>query len=140
MKDSGKTSPSPDTLELRLQLEVLDLQLTVCKCAEVPRGLLEGGFCCIARTADEISVVCETTGAPDETIEREDGWRGLKVRGPLDFGLVGIMARISSALAGAGVPLFAISTYDTDYVLVKEETLETAISALRRGGCLVDEG
>ena len=119
---------------MRLRLEVLSHRLSVCKCDEAPTHLLNEGFCFIARTDDEMSVVCETAHVPAGATAREDGWRALRVAGPLDFGLVGIMAGISSALADAGVPLFALSTYDTDYVLVKGEMLETAIAALRDCG------
>lgn len=125
-------NPSP------LHLSLLGCDLSVCRCASVPAGLLGEGFCCITRTDEEISVVCETAKAPAEATEREDGWQALKVCGPLDFELVGILARIASALAAADVPLFAVSTYDTDYVLVKAEDLGTAVDALRASGCMVD--
>ena len=121
-----------------IRLSVLGYRLSVCKCTEVPADLLSGGFCSIARTDDEISVVCETANVPERPISREDGWRAFKVEGPLDFSLVGILAKLSSALADAKVPLFALSTFDTDYVLVKGEKLETAIAALSNAGCLVD--
>ena len=141
MDNSERQALAPDeTRETEgLRLVVLDCELTVCKCAEIPVELLQGGFCCITRTDEEISVVCETAKAPGQTTEREDGWRALKVCGPLDFGLVGILSRISSALVGAGVALFAISTFDTDYVLVKANALQAAISALRGKGCQVIE-
>ena len=122
-----------------LQLKVLGYRLSVCKCAEVPADLLAGGFCCIARTDDEISLVCETARVPEGAISREDGWRAFKVEGPLDFSLVGILAKLASALAAAKVPLFAISTFDTDYILVKGERLERAIAAFVDEGCLVDD-
>jgi hypothetical protein len=65
---------------------------------------------------------------------RESGWRCLKVRGPLDFGLTGILAALTSALAAASIPIFALSTYDTDYLMIKTDTLERAIEALRGAG------
>ena len=125
--------------DVRIELAVSELRLSVCKFDEIPAGLADGAFFAITRTADELSVVCETDRVVDGAIAREDGWRMLKVAGPLDFGLVGILARISSALADAGVPLFAISTYDTDYVLVKEGDLRCAMSALRDAGCVVSK-
>lgn len=124
--------------ETQLHLSVLDCHLSVCQCTDVSAELLDGGFCCITRTDEEVSIVCETAKAPENVTAREDGWRALKVRGPLEFGLVGILATISSALANAGVPLFALSTYDTDYVLVKAETLDIAVTALRNEGCVID--
>ena len=125
--------------ELSLAL-VTDAIFSVCKLDEMPEGLFGGEFCCVVQTTEEISVVCETSRAPEGAISREDGWRALKVSGPLDFGLVGILSKLSSALAEAGVALFAISTFDTDYILVKEGRLKTAVDALRRQGCQVDEG
>lgn len=125
----------PAALSVRLQLVVLDCALSVCKYDSAPEGLTGSGFYSVTRTDDELSVVCETEAIPAGTIAREDGFRALKVQGPLDFGLIGILAKISTALAEANVPLFAISTYDTDYVLVKEENLDTAIAALRQENC-----
>ena len=122
---------------IQLQLVVLDCALSVCKLDKLPESLFDGGFCCVTRTEDELSVVCETGKVPEDALAREDGLRALKVQGLLDFGLVGILAGISTALASVSVPLFAVSTYDTDYVLVKEENLDLAIAALRDEGCVV---
>ena len=89
------------------------------------------------RTPQELSVVCEEAGVP-EGIRVERGWRALRVEGPLDFSLVGVLSAIASPLAQAGVSLFAISTFDTDYILVKELTLPRAIEALRNAGHIVE--
>jgi hypothetical protein len=88
------------------------------------------------RTRDELTVVCVERLVPPEVIA-ERGWRALQVQGPLDFALVGVLAAITVPLAEAGVSIFAISTYDTDYILVKEEALERAIQALGQAGFLV---
>ena len=120
-----------------LKIELLDCRLSVCRYAEVPEGLPREGFLSVTRTGDEVSVVCETGRAPSGPQACEDGWSALKVLGPLDFSLVGILAGISTMLAEAGIPLFALSTYDTDYILVKEGDLRSAIEALRAGGCEV---
>lgn len=119
----------------RIALDVLDGTLSVCKLDELPAALLESDLCFIARTSEELSVVCATADVPAAALACEDGWRALKVRGPLDFSLTGIMASIATALAEANVALFAVSTFDTDYVLVKEDALEAAIAALRDAGC-----
>ena len=138
--DQAKSSwcdlPS-EALRMQLRLVVLDCALSVCKLEKLPESLLDDGFCCATRTEDELSVVCETCKVPEGVLAREDGLRALKVQGPLDFALVGILARISLTLANAHVPLFAISTYDTDYILVNEENLGLAIVALRDAGCTV---
>ena len=139
MRDSNMVldlSEAPHTCT-QLHLVVLDCNLSVCKLDKLPEDLMEDGFCCVTRTEDELSVVCEAKKVPDDALVREDGWRAFKALGPLDFALIGILAKISAALANAGVPLFAISTYDTDYILVKEEHLDSAIVALRDEGCVV---
>ena len=83
----------------------------------------------LTRTRDELSLVTEEDAVPSD-IKSEKGWRALKVLGPLDFALTGIMAKLSRALAEEGISLFTLSTYDTDYILVKEIDLEKAKVAL----------
>lgn len=94
-------------------------------------------FFCLAKTSDEVSVVCRS-GRLRGADRTEDGWIALKIEGPLDFGLVGVLAEASALLAKAGVSIFAISTFDTDYLLVKRESLLAAREALERGGHSVD--
>jgi uncharacterized protein len=102
--------------------------------APVPAGLLDSpGLVSVTRTPDELSIVCPTEVAP--TADTNDhGWRLLTVRGPLEFTLTGIMAALSGELAAAGVSLFALSTYDTDHLLVKGENLDRAVRALSEAG------
>lgn len=90
----------------------------------------------VTRTADECSVVCESRLVP-AGVSHVGPWRGLKVVGPLDFDLVGILHRLAGPLAGAGVSVFVISTYDTDYVLVRGESLDSAIAGLEEAGIVV---
>lgn len=110
--------------------------------APVPASLVAvgGGLVSVTRTRDELSVVCPAAAAvPADQVET--GWRLLTVRGPFEFTLTGIMAALSGALAAAGVPLFALSTYDTDHLLVKDDDLARAVTALREAGHdVVDEG
>ncbi|KAJ1940352.1 hypothetical protein FBU59_003838 [Linderina macrospora] len=103
-------------------------------------------FFSITRTRDEISVVRSSFAGEDTmrtthgdcSYKIEAGWRLIKVEGPLDFGLVGIIHQISERLANAKVPLFVVSTFDTDYVLVKQDRLEDAVEALNHGNICVD--
>src|SRR5438034_10892197 len=97
--------------------------------AEVPAWSGKGPFISISRTPDELSIVCLEAGVP-AGITCEPGWRVLKCEGPLDSALTGIMASIADPLADANIPIFPIATHDTDYILVKESHLETAIRAL----------
>ena len=115
-------------------LRPLPYALTVCKLASTASLDLARPFYFIGRTEDEISLVCQTKDAPDEAIQREDGWRGFRVDGALVFSLVGILARISSVLAENGISIFAVSTYDTDYILVKGERFDEALRALTQAG------
>ena len=88
-----------------------------------------GEFVSVTRTAEELSVVCEERGVP-ESVQCERGWRCFKVQGPLDFSLVGVLASLLAPLAEAGIPVFTVSTYDTDYILVREGDVERAAEAM----------
>ena len=120
----------------RLHLTILPDQLAVCRLASdtpLPDWSMAGPLTSVTRTADELSIVCLDQAIPEGVIA-ERGWRCLKVQGPLDFALTGILADLAGTLAAAGISLFAVSTFDTDYLLVKQETLPTAISALEMAG------
>jgi hypothetical protein len=95
-----------------------------------------GSFLSVTRTDDELSIVSSATEVPSGA-RTESGWRCLRVEGPLPFALTGVLAALSAPLAEAGVPIFVISTYDTDYLLVKSVDLERACSALRGDGHVV---
>lgn len=91
------------------------------------------GLYSVTRTSDEVSVVCEETLAP-EGAEVERNWRALKVQGPLEFSLKGVLASLLNPLAEAGVSVFAVSTYDTDYILLPQYHLATALKTLELAG------
>jgi hypothetical protein len=95
----------------------------------IPPWATEGEFVCVARSSDELSIVCPELNVP-AGITCERGWRALKCEGPLDYELTGIVASLAVPLADAGVPIFPIATHNTDYILVKERHLETAVNAL----------
>lgn len=117
-------------------LTLLPDPLAVCRLAAddaLPAWLPARGFVSVTRTADELSIVCADDAVPDG-IRAERGWRCLAVAGPLDFGMTGVLASIAAPLADAGISIFALSTFDTDYVLVKAEKLAAAAEALRRAG------
>ncbi len=117
-----------------MELEIIEKALTVCKVRDVKDIDLSAGFYFIGRTDGEISLVCETPLTPESTAAREDGWRAFRICGTLDFSLIGILSKISGALAENGIGIFAVSTYDTDYILVKEENLGRAVKALENEG------
>ena len=88
----------------------------------------------IGKTDEEISLVCKTVDAPDKTTERDDGWKGFRIQGILDFSLIGILSKISGILAENNIGIFAVSTFNTDYILVKAENFERALSVLSEEG------
>ncbi len=101
--------------------------------ADVPAGLLAPPFHSVTRTAAELSIVCPEGALPDGA-RAETGWALLALEGPFPFDLVGILASFLGPLAAAGVGIFAASTFDTDYVLVKREKLDAALDALAAAG------
>ena len=94
----------------------------------------EGEFLFIGKTDKELSVVCTTRMAPTEYLERDDGWRAFRIEGTLDFSLIGILSKISSLLAEQQIGIFAVSTYDTDYVLTKSVSFAKAMDVLEKAG------
>lgn len=117
-----------------MELKRIPYALTVCKVADTAALDLNGDFYFIGKTDEEISLVVPTEQTPAETTEREDGWRAFRIQGVLDFSLVGILSKISGLLAEAKIGIFAVSTYNTDYVLVKEEDYESALRVLADAG------
>ncbi len=122
-----------------LTLAVVDQPLTVARLAAdaaVPPWLPVTGFTCVARTDDELSIVCESSAveAAGARAPAESGWIALQLEGPFEFSLTGILASVLDPLADADVAIFAISTFDTDYVLVKQAQLDDAVAALRAAG------
>lgn len=117
-----------------MKLKLLDPHFTVCKVPDPGAINWNAPFCFAARTDEECSLVCPEEYAPASAEAREDGWRAMRIEGVLDFSLVGILASVSNTLATQKIPLFAVSTYNTDYVLVKQEHLDNAINALKTDG------
>ena len=119
-----------------LTLTVFPDRYAVCRLepsAAIPSWATGGEFLCIARTSEELSIVCLESNVPAGT-DAEPGWRTLKCEGPLDSSLTGIVASLAEPLAEAGVPIFPIATHNTDYILIKEKHLEKATLALTAYG------
>src|SRR4051794_39552140 len=112
-----------------LSLEILDGTFAVCRLHEespLPAWAAGSPFCCLARTAEELSIVCPEDRVP-EGVRAERGWRCLRVAGTLDFAEVGVLAALLAPLAGAGIPVFVVSTFETDYLLVKGDRFDAAV-------------
>ena len=122
-----------------MKLSILPGAFTVCKLPE-GEGMPQEKWCFTGITHEERSLVCPTEIIPAHTVAREDGWRGFYVdEGPMDFSLIGILADISRVLAQAKVGIFVVSTFDTDYIFVKGQQLEKAISSLTQAGYELSE-
>lgn len=117
-----------------MTLKILPFDLTVCKAAAVSDIDQTTDFFFIGKTDEEISLVCKTEDTPENTIARDDGWRGFRIEGVLDFSLIGILSKISTILAENKIGIFAVSTFNTDYILVKAENLGKAMDALGKAG------
>lgn len=120
-----------------MELQRLPFDLTVCKLRDASSIDLTADFYFIGKTDEEISLVCRTEQTPGNTIERDDGWRGFRIQGVLDFSLIGILSKLSGILAENQIGLFAVSTYNTDYILVKKENYERALTLLSAEGYTV---
>ena len=123
-----------------ITLEPLSVALSVCKVMDYSGIDLDQPFCFTGRTDEEKSLVCPTELIPDNTINREDGWRAFRICGELDFALIGILARISKILASNHIGIFAISTYNTDYILTKADDYERALAVLKNAGYTIKIG
>jgi hypothetical protein len=117
-----------------MELKTFEYDLSICKVESISGIDTESGFYFIGQTDEELSLVCRTEEVPEVTIERDDGWKAFRIQGVLDFSLIGILSEISTVLAENGIGIFVISTYNTDYVLVKKENFDKAIELLSSAG------
>ena len=113
-----------------MELKALDYELTVCKVSSVNNINLHNDFFFIGKTDEEISLVCETKDVPEHITECDNGWKAFRIQGVLDFSMIGILSDISGILAENDIGIFAISTFNTDYILVKQENFEKALEVL----------
>ena len=121
-------------MEAFMELKKLDYDLTVCKVKSEAEIDLSKAFYFVGKTDEELSLVCITADTPEDTTERDDGWRGFRIQGVLDFSLIGILSKLSGILAENKIGIFAVSTFNTDYILVKEENFERALQVLAEAG------
>ena len=122
-----------------MEIKKFGYDLTVCKVKDYSLVNLESDYCFLGKTEEERSLVCLTKDVPANVTERDDGWNMFRIQGILDFSLIGILAKISGILAENGISIFAVSTYNTDYVLVKKEKYEQALEVLAGCGYTVVE-
>jgi hypothetical protein len=116
----------------RRRVSILPQRIAVCRLepnAALP-AWIRGSFTSVTRTAEELSIVCDDDAVPGD-VQADRGWRALKLEGPFAFEMTGIAAALLSPLAAAGISCLLIATYDTDYLLVKDEVLDRAVDVLR---------
>ena len=123
-----------------MEIQKIDHDFSVCRVTDEFRLSPDAKFCFTGRTDEENSLVCPTEFVPEHTLARDDGWKAFRIRGVLDFSLIGILARIASLLAENGISIFAVSTYNTDYILVKKENYEKALELLSQAEWSVVSG
>lgn len=122
-----------------MEIELIKEAFTVCKVKDFREVDPTDTYCFVGKTDEECSLVCATDKIPANTVMREDGWRAFRLKGIYDFSLTGILAKIADILAHNEISIFAISTYNTDYVLVKENQFGKALAVLKESGYSITE-
>ena len=122
-----------------MELKKLPYDLTVCKVASLADVDQDSEFFFLGKTDEELSLVCRTEDVPAATVERDDGWKGFRIEGVLEFSMIGILSKLSGILAENEIGLFAVSTYNTDYILVKEANFAKALEVLAAEGYTIVE-
>lgn len=117
-----------------MDIKKIKADFTVCKLKKPSAIDFSNEFCFVGKTDEELSLVCPTEHVPDGVIEREDGWKAFRIQGTLDFSLIGILSKIAGLLADNGISIFAVSTFNTDYILVKADDYEKALELLDKAG------
>lgn len=117
-----------------MKLKTIDCGFSICKVTDYSGVDMSAPFVFTGSTDEECSLVCPSSQVPANVTERNDGWRGFRIEGVLDFLLVGILSRISSLLAENGIGLFAVSTFNTDYIFTKSCNFDKALDVLRTVG------
>ena len=120
-----------------MELQRIGYDFSICKIDHIEQVDFTREFVFLSKTSDEISLVCETDYAPPGVIVSEHGWKALKISGILDFGMIGVIAKISNILAEAEISIFVVSTYNTDYVLLKAENFDRGLQVLVSNGYVV---
>ena len=122
-----------------MEIKKLNQDFTLCKVVDYSFVNLNAEYCFIGKTDEEKSLVCVTSDVPQNVIERDDGRKCFRIQGVLDFSLIGILSKIAGILSENSISIFAISTYNTDYVLIKKENYQKALDILKNSGYEVVE-
>lgn len=122
-----------------MEIKKIHQEFSVCQVEDYSFVNLDSEYSFIGKTDEEKSLVCLTSEIPPNVIRRDDGWKALRIQGVLEFSLIGILSKIAAILTDHNIPIFAVSTYNTDYLLVKKENYEKAIQALEAAGYKIIE-
>lgn len=122
-----------------MEIKKIDHNFSVCQVEDYSLVNLNSEYNFIGKTDEEKSLVCITDEVPANVIQRDDGWKAFRIQGVLDFSLIGILAKIAAALADNGISIFAVSTYNTDYVLMKKENYQKALDVLKALGYMITD-
>lgn len=117
-----------------MKLKRIHRDFSVCQVEDYSLVNLESEYCFIGKTDEERSLVCAESEVPSNVIKREDGWKAICICGVLDFSLIGILSEIAAVLADNAISIFAVSTYNTDYILIKSEDYQRGLEALKSAG------
>lgn len=117
-----------------MKLKRIHRDFSVCQVEDYSLVNLESEYCFIGKTDEERSLVCAESEVPSNVIKREDGWKAIFICGVLDFSLIGILSEIAAVLADNAISIFAVSTYNTDYILIKSEDYQRGLEALKSAG------
>lgn len=123
-----------------MEIQKIKGDFSVCKVRDYSKINLEAEYCFTGKTDEEKSLVCLTADVPANAVAREDGWRAFRIGGTLDFSMIGVIAKISALLAEANIGIFVISTFNTDYLLVKKECETEALDRLAEEGYIITDG
>jgi len=121
-----------------MELKIIIRKFSICKVEDLSQIDYSDKFCFIGKTDEELSLVCSTDFVPKNAIECDNGWKAFRIQGVLDFSLIGILSKISTLLADNKIGIFAVSTYNTDYILIKQENLDKAINVLECDGYIIN--
>lgn len=122
-----------------MEIKIINKDFSICKIEDLSKVDYSDEFCFIGKTDEELSVVCSTNLVPKNVIECDNGWKAFRIEGVLDFSLIGILSKISTLLAENEIGIFAVSTYNTDYILTKEENFEKSVKVLEKNGYIIKE-
>lgn len=120
-----------------MDIKIINKNFSICKVENLSEVDYSDEFCFVGKTDEELSLVCSTNLVPKNVIECDNGWKAFRIEGVLDFSLIGILSKISTLLAENEIGIFAVSTYNTDYILIKEENFQKSIKVLEKNGYII---